>query len=460
MLIPPNKANGIAHFGLYVGLVFGLVSVSSSYLIQSFLNGESIFLQSVIGHATYLQFAMLFVAMLLVWRYGPKTQSVQDYSVIIFCAVIMRLILIPVEPYTSNDIDRYLFDGYITTQGLDPYRVNHDAPELQSARELWSPPPEHSKYVTLYPPIALALFSVAASTGVEYAHLTWKLMVTLASLVTLLLSILILKRAGKLQHLALVAVSPILIFESGVGVHLDMFSALSICLVLYFLQRKLLVGAAIFIGFGTAIKLLPFVLACPIVLALRNFKASLIFCSSLAFSLLLIYSSAYLLDLHPIGSIGTFFEKFRFGSPYFFLLETLLDLKLLAFINSVILLLGFSCIAIYTWLKSRTLLDEACVLAMLLAMALPLFLSPVIYPWYLAPLIPLIALSPRPLFVVWLGTLPFTYQVLGQFICCDQWRPSTWPLVLISLGMLASLIYSQYKLRVGQPRASAPHPTT
>ena len=69
-------------------------------------------------------------------------------------------------------------------------------------------------------------------------------MTTAASIATLLLGTSVLKRADRLQHLPLLALSPLLILESGEGVHLDIFTALAILAAIYFWQSKklLLVG--------------------------------------------------------------------------------------------------------------------------------------------------------------------------------------------------------------------------
>lgn len=436
----------------YLGLLISVLAVVSSYLLESVFNGSTLLAKSSLGVATVVQFCVLFGGMLVVWAFSPgcsirsdasisaKAQTISHYTSLLLVAVAVRVILVPIDSYTSNDVARYLFDGYIALSGLDPYRISHDAIELVAARELWSPPIEHVQYVTLYPPLALALFSAAASAGPEYAPLIWKLMTTVASLITLLLTVLILKRAGKLQHLSLVALSPILIFESGIGVHLDIYSALAVCCVIYAMQRKLYLWVGIFIGLGTLIKLLPLVLAGPIFLSLRNIKQSLRFALAAVLTILSGYAIAYALGLHPIGSIGMFFAKFRFGSPYFSFMEAYFSLDFIRYVSGVLLFAGLCLLAWVTWKNSRKWLDNANVSAMQVALCLPLLLSPVIYPWYLAPLVPLLALSPRPFILLWLALLPLSYEVLGRFICCVEWQPADWPVITLGLGMIACLV--------------------
>lgn len=419
-------------------LFIAFLVVGSAYWVERIAVGQSIFPQSSLGVATVLQFSVLFCVMLVTWRFGPKTQNISDYASLIFVAVIVRILLLYVDPYTSNDIGRYLFDGYIAVSGSDPYRISQDAMEFNEARVAWAPPQEHLQYVTLYPPLALALFSTAASAGVEYAVLVWKLMLVGAGLLSLLLVVLILKKAKKLQHLSLFALSPILIFESGIGAHLDVFSMLAVCGVIYAIQRKLLVWAAVFIGLGTLVKLLPLVLAGPIVLSLRNFRKACVFSTVVVATVMLGYGIAYAMGFHPVGSIGNFFEKFRFASPYFYFMEAYLPLNFVAVITAVLLVLGFLLLAGFNWKTSRRVLDGANLISLQAALCLPLLLSPVTYPWYLAPLIPLLVLSPHPFILIWLAVIPLTYEVLGAFVCCNEWAPAVWPILMLAIGMVAS----------------------
>jgi hypothetical protein len=105
------------------------------------------------------------------------------------------------------------------------------------------------------------------------------------------------------------------------------------------------------------------------------------------------------------------------------------------------LLGSFIAVTLITWSKSQRIVDKNSILAMQVALCLPLFFSPVVYSWYLAPLAMLVALAPNLPLLVWLGLMPLTYEVLGQWVCCHDWSPSTWPLNLIALGLSLSFAY-------------------
>ena len=455
----------------FLALGAALLLVAASFFTEYAVLQDGQTIQSYLGYLVSSQFSLLFIAMLVVWYVGPKSQNLADYKTLLIGAIIARILLFPIDPYMSNDVERYLFDGYIASIGLDPYTINHNDPSLDNAIDQWSPPIEHAEYTTLYPPVALALFTVAASFGPELAQTIWKVMSILGSLATLYIGALILQSMKKLQHLSLIALSPILILESGIGVHVDTFCALFVALAVWSILKyknqpassssQYLWLTGVFIGLGTLTKILPIVLLAPLVIGLikASFKQACYLLLAAMGTIILGYTLSFALGLTPIGSIGVFFEKFRFGSPYFYWLEQLLVLlnnsvatsepwieeqlilSIATAITSVIVLSSFIAVTLITWSKSLIVMDKNSTLAMQIALSLPLFFSPVVYSWYLAPLALLVALSPNLPLLVWLGLMPLTYEVLGKWVCCHEWNPAIWPLSLIAIGLALSFAY-------------------
>jgi len=75
-------------------------------------------------------------------------------------------------------------------------------------------------------------------------------------------------------------------------------------------------------------------------------------------------------------------------------------------------------------------------------MAFPLIISPVIFPWYLLPLMALLALRPNVFMIVWSLSIPLLYEAIGQFTCCNNWAPADWPIHIIGLSLIASIVIS------------------
>lgn len=78
-------------------------------------------------------------------------------------AAVLRVLLLPIPPSLSEDIERYVWDGRVLKEGLNPYLLPPDAPELTPLRDpLWEGLP-HREVPTVYPPMAEVLFAVSAS---------------------------------------------------------------------------------------------------------------------------------------------------------------------------------------------------------------------------------------------------------------------------------------------------------
>jgi hypothetical protein len=82
-------------------------------------------------------------------------------------ALLLRLLLLPLSPTLSNDILRYLWDGRVVAAGHNPYLLPPESPELEPLRdELWDGL-HHRDVPTVYPPVAMAAFTLAASVPVS-----------------------------------------------------------------------------------------------------------------------------------------------------------------------------------------------------------------------------------------------------------------------------------------------------
>jgi len=429
---PNNALFYISLFGVL------LLSLSSYYLSCIATNNQ----QSIVGYYTMAQYSAMGLCMLLAWKSSPQSSTLVDYRGLLLIAVIARVLLFDIQPYASNDVDRYLFDGRIAVEGIDPYRVSHDAPQLTALREQWQPPVEHAKYVTLYPPLALGFFAIAASSGIAKALIVWKLTLLIASVMTVWITAKVLQHANKLEHLALVALSPLLILEAHVGLHLDALSTLAVISAIYCWQRQWIARAGLVIGLGTLIKLLPIMLILPLIFTLKSINKIVILIMTALATIISVYLLTISLGFHPVGSISVFFEKWRFAAPLFVLFDNFLSGQQILIVMIMLSTLVCSAVIYCCWHNRHSLAKNNVLLfgVMQLVIALPLIVSPVTFPWYLMPLVPLMALYPNRYLIIWTLLMPLTYEVIGQFICCQLWQPALWPVWFIGLLQLSALI--------------------
>jgi alpha-1,6-mannosyltransferase len=80
---------------------------------------------------------------------------------VIWTGIIYRLILLHSPPSLSTDIYRYIWDGRLTTHGINPFRWSPFDPRLASLRDwrIWVPM-EYKAYQTVYMSISQACFAL------------------------------------------------------------------------------------------------------------------------------------------------------------------------------------------------------------------------------------------------------------------------------------------------------------
>lgn len=405
-----------------------LCAAASAWLLQS---------PSQLGTAYLGLHGALTVLMLGIWCLG-LTLDDRTSRRVLNAGCVALLVLLPAPALTTHDSERYLWDGRVAYEGHDPYRLAPDAPQLADLRARWPTPAEHAAYTTLYPPAALALFTFSAAFGPEWAPRIWKTLVTLAGLATLALGADLLRRHAVPQHLPLLALSPLLVLETGIGAHADVFCALSVTALLWCLSFERIRTAGAALALGTLFKLLPLFALAPVALALGLRRGARFLLAVLA-TLAAGYSLAFAADWQPLGSLPVFLERWRFGSPLFAAIEALAPAHALTIAAALSL-----CVLALALGRARR--DINCGIA--LALCAPLLFSPVVFPWYLCVLLPLLALAPSAFLLVWVSLAPLSYEVLNGFTTTGIWAPATWPLWVLASAWLCALFGSFSRTRL------------
>ena len=123
------------------------------------------------GHLPIL--APLYTAafMALLWAWTHHRVALEKPGVILLWALIFRALLIPVLPDLSDDTYRYLWDGWLSAMGQNPYATVPSDPALapfhdSQLLERMNSPDYHS----VYPPFSQVVFFFP---GIVYEFLGW-----------------------------------------------------------------------------------------------------------------------------------------------------------------------------------------------------------------------------------------------------------------------------------------------
>lgn len=203
---------------------------------------------------------VLAVAFVLLWLVAQRLESasVPPGRVILCGALLFRSTLLPVAPTLSDDVLRYLWDGKVAAAGENPYALAPDADELQGLRDdRWRLLP-HKAVPTVYPPLAVAAFSIAIRFPAPLA--VWKGLAVAADLGLCALLLALCRRLGLPEaRAAWYAWNPLVILEVAAMGHVDALGAACAAAAVFFVsgpQKRPAIAASWAAG-GALAKLVP-----------------------------------------------------------------------------------------------------------------------------------------------------------------------------------------------------------
>lgn len=348
---------------------------------------------------------------------------------ILLGALLLRLPLLPVPPTLSDDVLRYLWDGRVAAAGHNPYALAPAAGELASLRdEAWRRLP-HKEVPTVYPPLAIAAFSIA--TRLPFPLLAWKVAATGADLLVCAFLLALARRLGVPEGRAVwYAWSPLPALEvAGMG-HVDVLGAAAVVGAVLCLLAHRRAGAAALAAAGILAKLAP--LAALPFWARRSGRPGRFLATALGLTAVALLPVLLSTGGVPPGLV-TYGVSWEFNGPVFEPLWRLLDRaeaapSLARGLDAVKDWTGLheDLNPVYHFLYPQFLAKMVLAAGMLAAVALSLrekdpvagtgrlfgrllLFSATVYPWYLLWVLPWAALGRRPAWLALSGLILLSY---------------------------------------------------
>lgn len=375
--------------------------------------------------------ALSFVAcggLFWLWKRDPLTKEE-----VLWGALLLRLAFLPLLPGLTDDLYRYVWDGWLQVAGINPYRFvpEHNAlGAFQTAplfEKLNSQP-----YYSVYPPLTQIAFAVG---GWIYAAMGWH--AAYYGIKSLFVAVefggvLLLSRLTSARNLLLYAWNPLILIETAGQGHTEALLMPFIIGLVWAVRRGSGHWASVAVAGAGMIKLYPFVLG-PFLL--RRYGWSAVWPGALlVVGVSLPYAAPYALP-HLKASVDLFAELMEFNAgPYYltkyvFWLGTGADWsKQIGPAFRYLFLATLPVLYLLDWRRDWSL-RWAC----LLTIGLFLTLSTTVHPWYFVPVLALSVLYERPAWPwFWLGafsTGTYLFYVGGWY----------WPWIILGWGGAALL---------------------
>jgi hypothetical protein len=348
-------------------------------------------------------------------------------------------------PGLDDDIHRYVWDGRVQRLGYNPYIVVPSDPALASLHTSETRTLNNPEVPSPYPAGAQLFFRAVTSIHESTFALKVALVLCDLAIVFVLLDVLRCTRQGEHWVLAY-AWHPLLAIEVAGSGHVDIVGVLLLLVSVAALVRRWRAVAALAFGLAVSVKLLPIVLLPLYWRRVRMRDAALA-----AIVVGLLYVPFFNHGRVPIGSLGTYVQRFRFNDPVFATLERVAAPQLVA---GLAVLVGF---LTAIWMRSKAPAWSSDAFAW--PMAASLLCAPVVYPWYMLWLLPFIRSTSTVPIMIWTLSIIPTYYVWHLRTLGRPWLVPGWIMMLEygSVAVAAAIIALRRITRSAALQCSADH---
>jgi alpha-1,6-mannosyltransferase len=348
-------------------------------------------------------------------------------------------------PGLDDDIHRYVWDGRVQRLGYNPYIVVPSDPALATLHTSETRTLNNPEVPSPYPAGAQLLFRAVTAIHESIFALKVAFVVCDLAIVFVLLDVLRCTRKGEHWVLAY-AWHPLLAIEVAGSGHVDIVGVLLLLVSVAALVHRWRAVAALAFGLAVAVKFLPIVLLPLYWKRVRMRDAAL---AGIAVGLL--YVPFFNHGRIPIGSLGTYVQRFRFNDPVFATLERVAAPQLVA---GLAMLAGFLAAI---WMRKKS--AEGFLDAFAWPMAASLLCAPVVYPWYLLWLLPFIRSTSTVPILIWTLSIVPTYYVWHLRMVGGPWLVPGWIMMLEygSVAVAAAIVALRRSTRSAALPCSADH---
>ncbi|MDT0691508.1 glycosyltransferase 87 family protein [Salegentibacter sp. F188] len=394
----------------------------------------------------------------------------QNFWILAIAAVIFRLIFIVALPNLSQDFYRFIWDGTLVSEGLNPYlevpsqfRNIFPAGAAMQQKLIDGMGSLSAGNYTSYPPLNQLVFAAASwisGKTVLTSVVVMRSFIIAADLGTLYFGRKLILRLNLPAHrIFWYVLNPFIIIELTGNLHFEGVMLFFLVWSLYLLHRKRWIASAALLGISISVKLLPLLFLPPFLRYFKNPEQEIeninySFFQKIDFKRL---SGFYLIALVTAAStflpflsseffqnffqsIGLWFQKFEFNASVFYVLRWI-GFKLAGFniITYAGIILPIITVIILIWLAffRRNERFKILMSSMMFGVSVYLFLSTTIHPWYLATPLLLSVFGNYRYVIIWTLVVILSYSAYDN----PQFDENLWLVTFEYLAVFAVLIW-------------------
>lgn len=413
-----------------------------------------------------------------------------QFWVLATIGIIFRLITLPSIPNLSQDFYRFLWDGRLLVQGINPYIITPElfftdlstalevtqGKQVVQAAELYKGMGGlNGSHFSNYPPVNQFFFSIAAllaGKSIIGSAIVLRLIIILADIGILyfgkkLLELLQLQTKNIFWYF----INPFIIIELTGNLHFEGVMLFFLIWGLYLLHKKQWFWAAVLIGVSISVKLIPLLLL-PIFLNYFTKKKSILFNevkrneeseeTKIQFGITklilfyLVVITTILVAFAPFLSsefiqnfsttIGLWFQNFEFNASIYYIIRwigfQIVGWNIIGTVGKILpIIVILFILGISFFRKQKT--SKQLITGLLFGISFYFLLSTTIHPWYVATPLLLCVFTKYRFPIIWSALVMLSYSAYGK----DGFNENLW---LVAIEYTIVILYAIYEISNSQ----------
>jgi len=379
--------------------------------------------------------------------------------------ILFRFIFIAALPNLSQDYFRFIWDGRLVFQGLNPYLFSPElfldklSPALEGtnavtiaqAQELYNGMGALSaSHFSNYPPVNQLFFAIAAlfaGKSILGSVIAMRVLIILADIGILYFGRKLLKNLGQDPHkIFWYFLNPFIIIELTGNLHFEGVMLFFLVWSIYLLHQRKWIWAAVLMGISVSVKLIP-LLFLPLFFQWflnsekKGFLKLLGFYSIVLGTVIITFTPFYSPQLvsNFAETIGLWFQNFEFNASIYYIIRWIgfkaVGWNIIETTGKILPIMVILFLLLLTFFRKNKTTQQL-IIVMLLGISSYYLLSTTVHPWYIATPLVLSIFTNYRFPIVWSAVVMLSYSAYGVIGFSENlWLVTIEYLVVISFAI-------------------------
>ena len=364
-----------------------------------------------------------------------------------------RALFILAIPNLSQDFYRFIWDGRMILEGLNPYLhtpesfISNGVFPVEQTQELYNGMGTlNGSHFTNYPPLNQLCFAIAgvfAGKSILGSVVVMRLLIIAADFGTLVYGKKLLEKLKlPAYHIFWYLLNPFIIIELTGNLHFEGVMIFFLVWSLYLLHVGKWQWSSLVFAMSVLVKLIPLLLIPIYFQKIKGIKSAIfmsIVCLSIIISFVPFSSLEFIINFTETTAL--WFTNFEFNASVFYLARAVgywfVDFNIISYYGILILLIIPFFILFIIKKRHDKISTQDLIVTMLFALSLYYFTATTVHPWYVATLLILSIFTRYKFVLVWSFVVMLSYTAYSQ----DNYTENLWLVALEYLLVYSVFIY-------------------